>query len=170
MTHLGFITDTVKMRYYYPQEKEAALEALLDLFLEWGKAKVEMPARTWASLLGKLQAMRRSHGDIVNVMSRAGQHLMGKAVATQGWEAKVVVDGQCLRELSEGIQRSGHQGGRCGGKDSQDRGDWKKDTARSGGRGASAQGRGCLHTQAGWEDRDGQGGRVQGGHGGRTRR
>jgi hypothetical protein len=35
----------------------------------------------------------------VNVMSRAGQHLMGKAVATQGWEAKVVMDGQCMREL-----------------------------------------------------------------------
>jgi hypothetical protein len=43
--------------------------------------------------------MRRSHGEIVNIMSRAGQHLMGWVVDKFGWEAKVAADSQTLREL-----------------------------------------------------------------------
>jgi hypothetical protein len=77
LVHLGFVTDTQQMTYFYPAEKEASFEALLDLFLEWGRLKTSVPVRTWASLLGKLQSMRRSHGEIVNIMSRARAALDG---------------------------------------------------------------------------------------------
>jgi hypothetical protein len=99
LKHLGFITDTVQMKYLYPKEKEAVVEGMLEQFIGWGRAGVAVPARGWASLFGRLQDMHRSHGGIVNVMSRAGQHMLGRAVEQEGWGAEVQCTADCLREL-----------------------------------------------------------------------
>jgi hypothetical protein len=94
LRHLGFITDTVQMKYLYPKEKEAVVEGMLEQFIGWGRAGIAVPAGGWAS-----QDMHRSHGGIVNVMSRAGQHMLGRAVEEEGWGAEVQCTADCLREL-----------------------------------------------------------------------
>jgi hypothetical protein len=35
LLHLGFETDTVQLKYFYPEEKVASYETLLNLFIEW---------------------------------------------------------------------------------------------------------------------------------------
>jgi hypothetical protein len=97
LLHLGFVTDTVKMEYIYPAEKARLVKGLIGQFIDWTRAGVAVPAKGWASLLGRLQSMRRSHGNVVNVMTRASQHMLEQAVEEAGWETKVVGTGECMR-------------------------------------------------------------------------
>jgi hypothetical protein len=99
LLHLGFVTDTVKMEYSSRAEKARLVKGLIGQFIEWTRLGVGVPAKGWASLLRRLQSMRRCHGSEVHVMTRAGQYMLGQAVEKVGREAKVVGTGECLREL-----------------------------------------------------------------------
>jgi hypothetical protein len=62
LLHLGFVTDSVEMRYFLPEEKE---NVVLDMLIRTVKEEVaghRIEALELAKLLGKLNSMRRSHG------------------------------------------------------------------------------------------------------------
>jgi hypothetical protein len=94
--HLGYITDTVQMKYFYPEEKKIFRQQV-ERMLGRSRAGESIGAREWASMLGKLQSMRRSHGKEVQVM--ACQHALEVAVNEGGWEAQVPAQEDCMREM-----------------------------------------------------------------------
>jgi hypothetical protein len=98
--HLGYITDTVQMKYYYPEEKKVLFDQQLACMLTRSKAGESIVAKEWASVLGRLQSMQRSHGKIVQVMSRACQQVLGVAVSAGGWEVQVQPQQDCMREMT----------------------------------------------------------------------
>ncbi len=65
------------MRYFFPEQKQQImLNQLSDLLVktEVGHA---VQAKEVAQLLGRLNAMRRSPGEIVSVMTNSCQHQLG---------------------------------------------------------------------------------------------
>ena len=97
--HLGFYTDTVSMRYFFPDQKQ---QVVLDQLLQClSGAEMGQPirAKELAQLLGRLNSMRRSHGDIVGVMSRCCQHQLGCIVMELGWHSKLWLCGDARYEL-----------------------------------------------------------------------
>jgi Reverse transcriptase (RNA-dependent DNA polymerase) len=98
--HLGYITDTVQMKYYFPEEKKVLFDQQLTSMLSRSRAGESIAAKEWASVLGRLQSMQRSHGKIVQIMSRACQHALGVAVSAGGWEAQVQPQQDCMREMT----------------------------------------------------------------------
>ncbi len=96
----GFITDTIVMRYFIQQEKFSITQALIEEVL----FKMKNPEKWFrvkelAVLLGKIHSLGRSHGNIVSVMTRHIQHVVGKEVFKAGWESQVKLDEHCKREL-----------------------------------------------------------------------
>ena len=77
---LGFIIDTVKMKFFAAEEKLVNLENLMVEFLMKIVFKCSFNSRDVAGLLGKIQSLRRSHGSLVGIMSRSTQHQLGKFV------------------------------------------------------------------------------------------
>jgi hypothetical protein len=61
LLHLGFVTDSVQMRYFLPQEKEKLVVELLQQTIEKAREGEQVVALDLAKLLGKLNSMRRSH-------------------------------------------------------------------------------------------------------------
>jgi Reverse transcriptase (RNA-dependent DNA polymerase) len=99
LLHLGFVTDSVHMRYYLPKEKEGVVLKLLQEGIDKGMEGQAVPAIWLASLLGKINSMRRSHGATIAVMSRSCQHLLGEAVLEKGWQTQVTFTYEAVREL-----------------------------------------------------------------------
>ena len=99
LAHLGFITDSVQMRYFLPVEKEEAVVKLLGDFVEKGLKAEKVSSLSLASLLGKLNSMRRSHGSMMGVMSRSCNHVMGETVLKQGWHSSLLLSWESVREL-----------------------------------------------------------------------
>jgi hypothetical protein len=109
--HLGYITDTVQMKYFYPEEKKKLFKQQVGDMLRRSRAGESIGAREWASALGKLQSMRRSHGKVVQVMARACQHALGAAVSEGGWEAQVQPQEDTMREMTYWLSYlDGHEG------------------------------------------------------------
>ena len=99
LLHLGFITDSVQMKYFLPVEKEKLVIDLIQRVVRKGMEGLAVEALELASLLGKLNSMRRSHGHIVSIMTRSCQHLMGKAVLEEGWNTSLLLNYEAVREL-----------------------------------------------------------------------
>ena len=59
---------------------------------------ISFKARDLASLIGKINALTKSHGNFV-YMCRETQHLLGKAVFTNGWEIDVTLNGLAFNKL-----------------------------------------------------------------------
>jgi hypothetical protein len=59
-----------------------------------------IPARGLAKVLGRIAALRISHGNITQIMTRNLQHRLGWIVNTQGWEASLKLRGVDREELS----------------------------------------------------------------------
>ncbi len=57
-------------------------------------------ARDLATVLGKLAALRRSHGSVVHVMSRSMQHELGVHTLWQGWDGELWLSQVATLELS----------------------------------------------------------------------
>ncbi len=94
------MTDSVQMRYFLPQEKEKLVVELLQQTIEKGREGEQVAALDLAKLLGKLNSMRRSHGPVLGVLSRTCQHLLGMRVESDGWQCKVQLTFEAVRELS----------------------------------------------------------------------
>jgi len=80
--HLGFVTDSVQMRYWLPKEKEDVAMDMLQVKIIRAMAGKKIMALDLAKLLGWLNSMRTSHGSLPGVLTRTCQHLLGVVVNT----------------------------------------------------------------------------------------
>jgi hypothetical protein len=99
LLHLGFVTDSVQLRYFLPAEKEKVILDMLQQTIAQGSKGIPIAALELAKLLGKLNSMRRSHGPVLGVLSRSCQHLLGLNVIERGWHATVQLTYDAVREL-----------------------------------------------------------------------
>jgi hypothetical protein len=53
-----------------------------------------------ALALGKVIAMIRSHGSVLQVLSRSAQHELGAVVHSKGWDSQVLLSPNAIHELS----------------------------------------------------------------------
>ena len=61
--------------------------------------KKKVTARNLACLLGRLNSLRKSHGNVCSIMTRRSQHILGKYVTEFGWETKLTLDEHAIQEL-----------------------------------------------------------------------
>ena len=73
LAHLGFITDSVNLRYWLPVEKEDLVVSMLESVISTAMEGQQLSA---LELLGRLNSMRRSHGTVLGVLTRTCQHLL----------------------------------------------------------------------------------------------
>jgi hypothetical protein len=99
LAHLGFITDSVNLRYWLPVEKEDLVVSMLESVISTAMEGQQLSALELAKLLGRLNSMRRSHGTVLGVLTRTCQHLLGAAVNRYGWQCKLTLDFEAVREL-----------------------------------------------------------------------
>ncbi len=99
LAHLGFITDSVNLRYWLPVEKEDLVVSMLESVIGTAMEGRQLPALELAKLLGRLNSMRRSHGTVLGVLTRTCQHLLGVAVNRYGWQCRLTLDYEAVREL-----------------------------------------------------------------------
>jgi len=100
LLYLGVITDTVEMKYFTPEHKLIIVRDLLNKCISDIDLNVSIPSNFLAALLGKLAAMLKSHGNIIKVLTRHGQHLLGKAVIESGWDSSIIGDDHLRLEFS----------------------------------------------------------------------
>jgi hypothetical protein len=100
LLHLGFVTDSVQLRYFLPAEKEKAVLDMLQQTIAFGSTGRPVLALELAKLLGKLNSMRRLQGPTLGVLSRTCQHLLGINVLERGWQSTVQLTYEAVRELS----------------------------------------------------------------------
>ncbi len=99
LQHLGFITDLVQLRCWMPQEKEDVVVRMLQEVTGKAMDGKMIPALELAQLLGRLNSMRRSRGQLVGVLTRTCRHLLGVAVNSYGWKCKLYLSYKAVREL-----------------------------------------------------------------------
>ena len=98
LLYLGFYTDTVNMMYFSPLNKLLVIKDLLVAALK----KENILKTELAKILGKIASRKKSHGNIVQVMTRHTQHILGKAVhihEDQDWTGFVTLDDHARLEL-----------------------------------------------------------------------
>ena len=100
LLHLGFITDTQTMMYTVPVEKIVLLKSLIAVVCQNYFDNKFVSARMLATVLGKVNSMVRSHGNILHVMSRTSQHVLGTHVLIHGWNSFLQISPQIIIELS----------------------------------------------------------------------
>ena len=99
LLYLGLVTDTIVMKYFTPDYKITYVRDLIEIFLSHIAHNRSFPATELAALLGKLAAMIKSHGNLVKVLTRHGQHLLGKHVIEHGWDVRIHGDEHLAGEL-----------------------------------------------------------------------
>lgn len=92
IVYLGFLIDSRKMMYFYPERKVAEVKTLFNDILGKALSKDPIHLKLLAKLLGKLCAMRLSHGNIVMIFTRKCQHILGKQVYLNGWNSYCKLD------------------------------------------------------------------------------
>ena len=99
LLYLGFITDTVKMAYYTPLEKLELLAGQISDTVAAAEKGEPLAARHLAQVVGRVAALRRSHGNIVCVMSRSVQHELGVHTLDNGWDTSLFLSDHSVKEL-----------------------------------------------------------------------
>ena len=95
----GFITDTVLMQYHLDEHKQTDVLHAIDSLLRAGQKLI--PTRDLAAAVRKIAAIRLSHSNIVNVMTRSSQHQLGQVVGCDGnWDSAVVLNNHSIDELT----------------------------------------------------------------------
>ena len=98
LLYQGFVTDSVAMAYFLPQEKwEKIAAGIRDLLAAAAVGPVEV--RVVAVVLGRLAAIRRSHGNVVRILSRSLQHQLGGHVQEAGWTGVLSLSAAAVQEL-----------------------------------------------------------------------
>ena len=97
--YLGFIINTVEMRITAPARKIAKLQLDIDEIIVAGNSGSPVPCRQTASILGTNAHLLSSHGEILKIVSRESQHLLGTAVVAAGWNAHMVISPRMVEEL-----------------------------------------------------------------------
>ena len=100
LLHLGFFTDTCSMLYSVPEEKIMLLKSLISVICKLYMDNACVSAKLMATVLGKIMSMLRSYGDILRIMSRASQHVLGVQTLQFGWSVCFPVTVHIFTELS----------------------------------------------------------------------
>ena len=101
----GFIIDTVRMKYFYPDWKQQRLENQIRDILQKGRKK-KWPTKELASVYGRVSTAARAYGKLGSFI-RHGQHKLGQVVMNYGtlsepnWNSWIQLDEQALNELEE---------------------------------------------------------------------
>jgi hypothetical protein len=99
LLHLGFITDSVAMRYFITPEKWNDVRLSLSSLLDTAAAGWPAAAKEVAAVLGRLNSLHRSHGSVVRVLSRSLQHQLGLVVDQEGWSGSFRLSSAAKAEL-----------------------------------------------------------------------
>jgi hypothetical protein len=100
LLYQGFVIDTVQLKFYTPPEKLLVLAELLEHVLSVSASGQQVAARYMALVLGKIVSMIRSHGNILQVLTRSTQHVVGAAVLQCGWDSILFLTPDSVRELA----------------------------------------------------------------------
>ena len=100
MQYLGFVIDTVNMKFFLPQRRLVDVKTKLDHVLYLCKSKLKVHVKVLAEVLGSLASMSKSHGSILMVMTRHSQHILGKTVFENDWNSFCLLDEHAATELS----------------------------------------------------------------------
>jgi hypothetical protein len=100
LKYLGFINDTEKMEYRASIEKQDVILSLTSEVLHQATTTGEVGARELSRLLGKLAALRVSHGRALHVATRKVQNRMALAVIERGWDSQVQLGAEEVGELA----------------------------------------------------------------------
>jgi hypothetical protein len=92
LKYLGFIYDTEKMEYRASTEKQDVILILTSEVMQQATITGEGEARDLSRLLGKLAALRVSHGRVLHVATRRVQNRMALAVIEKGWDSQVQLE------------------------------------------------------------------------------
>ena len=85
----GFIADSVRMLYHTHSDKETKYLNALNMLIAQHKQQGSVLAKKAASILGKIQSLKRSHGSIVNLIPRNCYNELGHAVLAKDWYCQV---------------------------------------------------------------------------------
>ena len=99
LLHLGFITDSARMTYSITESKKTGVLLTIDSVLLLAHHHQNIPIKLLATLLGKLTALRRSHGPAIHALSRHLQHQLGLHVHHIGWTGGVPLTAESFQEL-----------------------------------------------------------------------
>jgi len=99
LNYQGFITDTTTMKYSVNPEKQACIILQIEEVLAGPRT---IKTLELASILGKIASLQRSHGKLVNIMTRISQNLLGTAIFTNlgNWDGDVTLTAESITELS----------------------------------------------------------------------
>ncbi len=100
LNYQGFVTNSVSMSYYVAPEKIIMTQQIVRLILSTTETGEMVTAKLLALALGKIISMTRSHGSVLQVLSRSAQHDLGVAVHARGWEGQLVLSATSIHELS----------------------------------------------------------------------
>jgi hypothetical protein len=89
LLYQGFISNSVRMMYFTSADKQTKYLNSLNLLLTEHHQKGSVQARTAASVLGKLQSLKKSHGSIISVVPRNTYCELGHQVIENGWESRI---------------------------------------------------------------------------------
>ena len=95
----GVYTDTTLMRYFTPEYKLATLESEGNKLLKKFECALPVLASDFASFLGKIAAMKKSHGSFVQVVTRRSQHLLGSKVTAADWNVSFLLNFEVASEI-----------------------------------------------------------------------
>ena len=89
IVYQGFISDSIRMQYFTSSDKQTKyLNSLRNMLAEHNH-EGSIPAKMAASVLGKIQSLKKSHGAIVAVIPRNTYNELGRQVILYGWNTKV---------------------------------------------------------------------------------
>jgi Reverse transcriptase (RNA-dependent DNA polymerase) len=99
LLHLGFVTDSVSMTYSITADKWTSFSTLVAAMATAAATATPVHIKSLATVLGKLVSFRRSHGPVVQVLSRHLQNTLGRHVATVGWYGDIILPAAAAAEL-----------------------------------------------------------------------
>lgn len=93
---LGLMLNAPSMTVSVPSDKLLLISSLLtNLFVQ-----PSVPVKEFASVMGKISALRPALGLIVCYLTRICHHELGLVVVKEGWSARIFISSQIVRELS----------------------------------------------------------------------
>ena len=97
--YLGFHIQLKTTEYTAAAEKEADIIEGVQQLIEEGRQGRPVKTRTLAKTVGRLVALRTSHGPVLHVATRQVQCKMGVEAMQNGWDGEVMLEGREVAEL-----------------------------------------------------------------------
>ena len=89
LLYQGFISNSLRMMYYTSGDKQSKyLNSLRNMLAEHNH-EGSIHVKIAASVLGKIQSLKKSHGSVVSVIPRNTYNELGRQVIIHGWNSKV---------------------------------------------------------------------------------